>query len=186
MPLARRRRHGSTADQDGLDLRRRSGKPLRHDRERPAEWNADLGRTHSRIPDLANGRIHPLDESRGAAVGHAGKVGQHPGTADDSESRERSHEVTLGRVAGIAALAFAAGCGTPHQSALDSAGPQAASIERLFWFFTILLGVIFVIVIGLLLSTLTRRHRAIEQEPLEHSRAPSSATAATPPRTVPA
>jgi cytochrome c oxidase subunit 2 len=91
--------------------------------------------------------------------------------------------VKLGRAVGVAALAFA-GCGTPHQSALDSAGPQAASIEHLFWFFTILLGAIFVIVVGLLLWTLTRSHRGIEQEPLEHTHAPSSATEAKLTRTV--
>jgi cytochrome c oxidase subunit II len=62
------------------------------------------------------------------------------------------------------------------QSAVDSAGPEAHRIAGLFWGFTILLAVIFVIVLGVMLWTLTRRHRGIEQEPLERTHIPSSET----------
>jgi cytochrome c oxidase subunit 2 len=75
-------------------------------------------------------------------------------------------------------LLVLAGCATSQQSALDPAGPQAGRIAGLFWFFTILLAVIFVIVIATLLWTLTRRHRGLEQEPLERIHAPSIATEA--------
>ena len=88
------------------------------------------------------------------------------------------------RALGAAPLLFLAGCATRYQSAVDSAGPQAGRIEGLFWGFTILLGIIFLIVIGLLLWTLTRGHRGIEQEPLERRHAPSTATEAKLTRTV--
>jgi len=66
--------------------------------------------------------------------------------------------------------------GTPYQSAVNAAGPQSGRIETLFWVFTILLAIIFVIVIVVLLLTLTRRHRGIQQEPLEQTHIPSGAT----------
>jgi heme/copper-type cytochrome/quinol oxidase subunit 2 len=54
-----------------------------------------------------------------------------------------------------------------QQSALDAAGPQSHRILLLGAYFAALLGVIFLIVIGLALLALVRRHRAIDQEPLE-------------------
>lgn len=83
-----------------------------------------------------------------------------------------------------APLLFLVACGAPHQSALNAAGPQAGRIAGLFWFFTILLAIVFASVIGLLLWTMTRRRRGIEQEPLEHIHAPSAATEAKLTRTV--
>lgn len=71
-----------------------------------------------------------------------------------------------------------------YQDALNAAGPQAGRIAGLFWFFTILMAVIFVIVIAILLRTLMRRGRGIEQEPLEQTHSPSSATEARLTRTV--
>jgi len=62
------------------------------------------------------------------------------------------------------------------QSVLDSAGPQASRIESLWWGFTVVLTLIFVIVVGLMLWALSRRHRGIEQEPLERVHIPSGAT----------
>jgi cytochrome c oxidase subunit 2 len=70
------------------------------------------------------------------------------------------------------------------QSVLDSAGPQAARIEWLWWGFTVVLTLIFVIVVGLLLWALSRRHRGIEQEPLERVHIPSGATEQRLTRTV--
>jgi cytochrome c oxidase subunit 2 len=70
------------------------------------------------------------------------------------------------------------------QSVLDSAGPQAARIEWLWWGFTVVLMLIFVIVVGLLLWALSRRHRGIEQEPLERVHIPSGATEQRLTRTV--
>lgn len=59
---------------------------------------------------------------------------------------------------------------------LDSAGPQAARIESLWWGFSVVLTLIFVIVVGLMLWALSRRHRGIEQEPLERVHIPSGST----------
>lgn len=62
------------------------------------------------------------------------------------------------------------------QSALEPAGPQAEHIFHLLsWFFWIL-ATIFVIVVVLTIWALTRRHRGIEQEPLEHVHIPSRET----------
>lgn len=83
-----------------------------------------------------------------------------------------------------AATLLLGACGVHHQSAVDAAGPQAGRIEGLFWFFTALLAAIFLIVIAVLLWTLTRRHRGIEQEPLEHTHMPSTATEERLSRTV--
>jgi cytochrome c oxidase subunit 2 len=81
------------------------------------------------------------------------------------------------RLAAPALSVLLTSCATYHQSAVNSAGPQAGRIEGLFWFFTWLLTAIFVIVMGLLLWTLTmRRHRGIEQEPLERVHLPSHET----------
>jgi cytochrome c oxidase subunit II len=58
-------------------------------------------------------------------------------------------------------------CAGHQQSAVDAAGPQSGKIAALWWFFLWLLGVIFVIVMVFTLLSLMRRHRGIEQEPLE-------------------
>lgn len=59
------------------------------------------------------------------------------------------------------------GCAGHQQSAVDAAGPQSGRILALWWFFLALLSAVFIIVIALTLWTLMRRHRGIEQEPVE-------------------
>jgi cytochrome c oxidase subunit 2 len=68
------------------------------------------------------------------------------------------------------------GCAGNQQSAIDPGGPQAGKIAGLLWLFVSLLTVIFIIVLVLTLWTLTRRHRGIEQEPLETTHLPSPQT----------
>lgn len=68
------------------------------------------------------------------------------------------------------------GCAGRQQSSVDAAGPGSGAIERLWWFFFWLLLAIFVIVMGVLVTTLGRRHRGIDQEPLERTHTPSPAT----------
>jgi cytochrome c oxidase subunit II len=80
-------------------------------------------------------------------------------------------------------LAFSAFAGL-QQSALDAAGPQAARIQSLWWGFVVVLTAIFVIVIGILVWALSRRHRGIEQEPLERVHIPAGATERALTRTV--
>jgi cytochrome c oxidase subunit II len=75
----------------------------------------------------------------------------------------------------LATLALAA-CAGHQQSAVDPAGPQAGRIANLWWFFFWVLIAIFGIVMALTLWTLARRHRGIEQEPLERKHKPSEAT----------
>lgn len=75
-------------------------------------------------------------------------------------------------------------CAGHQQSVVDPAGPQAGQINTLWWFFFALLSAIFVIVMVLTALTLTRRHRGIEQEPLEQTHVPSAATEATLTRVV--
>ena len=65
-----------------------------------------------------------------------------------------------------------------NQSMWHASGANAAHIRELGIFFGILLGVIFLIVVGLALFSLKRRHRGIEQEPLEGSHQPSERTEA--------
>lgn len=76
------------------------------------------------------------------------------------------------------------GCAVSHQSAVDPAALQAGKIAQLFWFFLMLLGAIFVVVMAFALWALTRTHRGIEQEPLEQTHSPSTATEAKLTRTV--
>jgi cytochrome c oxidase subunit II len=75
----------------------------------------------------------------------------------------------------IAALALAS-CAGHQQSSVDPAGTQADRIANLWWFFFWVLIAVFGIVMILTLWTLTRRHRGIEQEPLETKHRPSEAT----------
>ncbi len=67
-------------------------------------------------------------------------------------------------------------CAGRQQSAVDPAGPQSDKIATLWWFFFVLLGAIFVVVMVLTAITLTRGHRGIEQEPLEGRHKASEAT----------
>ncbi|HWF47081.1 MAG TPA: cytochrome c oxidase subunit II [Bryobacteraceae bacterium] len=69
-----------------------------------------------------------------------------------------------------------AGCAGHQQSVIDPRGPLAGRTAGLWWFFFWLLAAIFVIVLVLTLWTLTRRHRGIEQEPLEVTHLPSEHT----------
>jgi cytochrome c oxidase subunit 2 len=63
-----------------------------------------------------------------------------------------------------------------QQSVLDPAGPGAASIRTLGTYFLALLSSIFLIVLVLAVLPLMRRHRGIEQEPLEGTHRPSRPT----------
>jgi cytochrome c oxidase subunit II len=62
------------------------------------------------------------------------------------------------------------------QSVLNPAGPQAAHIQALWWVFVAITGAVFLIVVAVLLWSLTRRHRGIEQEPLERTHIPTGIT----------
>ncbi len=64
------------------------------------------------------------------------------------------------------------------QSMWHASGPNAVRIQELAVFFGLLLGAIFLIVVGVALLSLRRRHRGIEQEPLEGSHQPSAKTEA--------
>ena len=81
---------------------------------------------------------------------------------------------------GAAAAAFCAlalsGCAGHQQSSLDPAGQQADRIAGLWWFFFWTTAVIFAIVMVVALLALVRRHRGIEQEPLESTHMPSEET----------
>jgi cytochrome c oxidase subunit 2 len=63
-----------------------------------------------------------------------------------------------------------------QQTALAPVGPYAARIKSLGALFLGLLGFIFLIVIALTLLPLMRRHRGIDQEPLEQLHRPSAST----------
>jgi cytochrome c oxidase subunit 2 len=64
------------------------------------------------------------------------------------------------------------------QSAFQTAGQHADAIRNLGLLFVGLLGVIFLLVIAMSLLSIRRRHRGIEQEPLEHTHHPSPGTEA--------
>lgn len=68
------------------------------------------------------------------------------------------------------------GCMATRQSALDAAGSEAASIQHLWWFFLILLGTIFVIVMILTLGALVRRQPASDRQLVEQHHWPSPET----------
>ncbi len=89
------------------------------------------------------------------------------------EPRSARH-IAAGLLASLT-LALSA-CAGHQQSVLDPSGPQAGRIALLLWFFIWLLTAIFVIVLALALWTLVRRHRGIEQEPLETTHLPSDPT----------
>ncbi len=84
--------------------------------------------------------------------------------------------MTCARGVAIGMFLAIAAYGDVAQSALDPASVQSSRIAFLWWFLLVLLGVIFIAVMGVLAAALTRRHRGIEQEPLERIHAPSQAT----------
>ncbi|HEY3740554.1 MAG TPA: cytochrome c oxidase subunit II [Bryobacteraceae bacterium] len=63
-----------------------------------------------------------------------------------------------------------------NQSMWHASGSNALEVRELAVFFGLLLGAIFLVVIGIALLSLTRRHRGIQQEPLEGSHVPSFET----------
>src|SRR5687767_8308463 len=63
-------------------------------------------------------------------------------------------------VGAVGAAVVVAGC-RGVQSTLDPAGPQAARIERLWWFLLIVATVVFVLVLGATLMALMHRGRAV-------------------------
>jgi cytochrome c oxidase subunit 2 len=79
------------------------------------------------------------------------------------------------RAAMALSLLGLAGCGGA-QSALDPAAAEARVVADLMRDFTVLLGIIFLIVIGIACASILRRHRGIEQEPLEGTHVPSPQT----------
>src|SRR3954452_14961561 len=68
------------------------------------------------------------------------------------------------------------GCAGRQQSAVDPVGTQSAKIASLWWFFVAVLGAIFIAVMIFTLLALVRRHRGIEQEPIEPRHRPSEGT----------
>jgi cytochrome c oxidase subunit 2 len=62
------------------------------------------------------------------------------------------------------------------QSMWHASGAAATRIQELAMFFGLLLGTIFLIVVGIALLSLKRRHRGIHQEPLEGSHHPTNRT----------
>lgn len=65
-----------------------------------------------------------------------------------------------------------------NQSMWHASGANAVHVRELAVFFGLLLGTVFVIVVGVALLSVRRRHRGIQQEPLERSHRPSSGTEA--------
>jgi cytochrome c oxidase subunit II len=76
----------------------------------------------------------------------------------------------------LALAAFAPPALLAQQSALDPAGPDAGAIRALLVFFVVLLGAIFLLVVAMTIIPLVRRHRGIDQEPLERTHRPSANT----------
>ncbi|MBV9771668.1 MAG: c-type cytochrome [Bryobacterales bacterium] len=72
----------------------------------------------------------------------------------------------------IAAAITLNGCMSTRQSALDATGIEARSILHLWWFFLILLGTIFAIVMILTLGALLRRQPASERQFVEQHHTP--------------
>jgi cytochrome c oxidase subunit 2 len=68
------------------------------------------------------------------------------------------------------------GCAGHQQSSIDAAGRQADKIAGLWWFFFWTTAIVFAIVMVFTLLALVRRHRGIEQEPLEGTHMPSQQT----------
>jgi cytochrome c oxidase subunit 2 len=87
-------------------------------------------------------------------------------------------------IAPLSTLIFLTSCAGVQQSAVDAAGTQADHIQHLWFSFLAILTTIFVIVIAFTVLALMRRHRGIEQEPLERVHIPSGATEQKLTRTV--
>lgn len=84
----------------------------------------------------------------------------------------------------LAVLLLLSSCAAPQQSALDSAGPQAGGIERLWWFFVALLGAIFLVVLIVLLWSIGRRLSGAEELILRQTHLPTGETERRLARTV--
>ncbi len=78
--------------------------------------------------------------------------------------------------AAIGTLLMFTSCAGHQQSAVDPGGPESGHIGTLWWFFLAVLGVIFIVVMTFTLLSLMRRHRGIEQEPLETRHVPPEGT----------
>ncbi len=113
-----------------------------------------------------------MKDSRGADL--KVRVGRPRPTASAPRTQRSKFRLLAGLVASIT-LALTS-CAGHQQSVVDPGGPQAGKIAFLLWFFIWLLTAIFVIVLALALWTLMRRHRGIEQEPLETTHLPSDQT----------
>src|SRR6185437_6934018 len=120
-----------------------------------------MGRPHSRIPDLAPREICPRHESSRTACRNTG-AGGHDRAGFGNASRGAAANATAG---GSEIMA-----GPP--SSFDTAGSAARVIGHLLWYFVIPLAVIFVIVVGIAIASIFRKHRITEQEPLEVRRRP--------------
>src|SRR5690349_6264154 len=83
----------------------------------------------------------------------------------------------INAVSAVAVFALTS-CAGHEQSVVDPSGPQSGKIAGLWWFFFWLLAIIFVLVMGFMLRTLTRGHRGIQQEPLEAAHMPPEPTEA--------
>jgi cytochrome c oxidase subunit 2 len=82
----------------------------------------------------------------------------------------------MNRVALAITFVSLAGCAHDPQTALDPAASDARITSGLISEFTILLTVILVIVMAVAVAALFRRHRGIEQEPVEQTHTPSPET----------
>ncbi|HLG97407.1 MAG TPA: cytochrome c oxidase subunit II [Bryobacteraceae bacterium] len=67
-------------------------------------------------------------------------------------------------------------CAGPQQSALDPGGSHAQGTANLWWFFSVLLGIIFLLVFGAWLVPLFRRNRGVDSQLLEQTHRPPAAT----------
>src|SRR5437867_2333050 len=124
-----------------MELRRRAGEPVRHDRERPSQRNAGLGQPCSRSSGVADGRLRALAERERTAIRHTAARGSYRGGV---------------QVKRAGMLLLFAGTLAAQQSALDTGGPQAARIAKLWWFFLVPMTVIFLLVLGMTFWSLTR------------------------------
>jgi cytochrome c oxidase subunit 2 len=77
------------------------------------------------------------------------------------------------KLATVGLLIVLSGCAGPQQSALNPGGPQAHGIASLFWFFLILLGIIFCVVLVFALAPLFNRRERIENASIEQTHAPN-------------
>ncbi len=91
--------------------------------------------------------------------------------------RSRARQQAFLRFApALGPLLLLTACAGPQQSALNPGGPEAGRINVLWWVFFAVLSAIFIAVMAMLLWSLTRRHRGLEQEPLEQAHIPTGET----------